>query len=69
MKRPAKKCCAGSRRLEAIVEALRAEVASLREQLAATREQLKTCRVRRNVESASTLISLVYNTRTHYLKA
>ena len=40
MKRPAKKSCADCRRLEAIVEALRAEVASLREQLAATREQL-----------------------------
>jgi transposase len=34
MKRPTKKSCPGCRRLEAIVEALRAEVASLREQLA-----------------------------------
>src|ERR1700677_4184506 len=34
MKRPSKKSCPGCRRLEAIVEALRAEVASLREQLA-----------------------------------
>jgi transposase len=34
MKRPAKKSCPGCRRLEAIVESLRAEVASLREQLA-----------------------------------
>jgi transposase len=35
MKRPSKKSCPGCRRLEAIVEALRAEVALLREQLAA----------------------------------
>jgi transposase len=42
MKRPSKKSCAGCRRLEAIVEALRAEVASLREQLASSQKNSST---------------------------
>ena len=42
MKRPSKKSCPGCRRLEALVEALRAEVASLREQLAAALKNSST---------------------------
>src|SRR5580698_6314917 len=42
MKRPSQKSCPGCRRLEAIVEALRAEVASLREQLAAALKNSST---------------------------
>jgi transposase len=42
MKRPSQKSCAGCRRLESIVEALRAEVASLREQLAAAQKNSST---------------------------
>jgi len=42
MKRPFKKSCPGCRRLEAIVESLRAEVASLREQLAAALKNSST---------------------------
>lgn len=46
MKRPSPKSCPCCCRLEAVVEALRADVASLREQLAATREQLAATRER-----------------------
>jgi transposase len=42
MKRPSKKSCANCRRLEALVEALRAEVASLREQVAAMQKNSST---------------------------
>src|SRR5580658_1592424 len=42
MKRPSKNSCPGCRRLEALVEALRAEVASLREQLAAALKNSST---------------------------
>jgi transposase len=42
MKRPSRTSCPGCRRLEAIVEALRAEVASLREQLAAALKNSST---------------------------
>src|ERR1700728_4014398 len=42
MKRPSKKSCPGCRRLEALVEALRAEVASLREQVAAALKNSST---------------------------